>query len=116
MFYAYSLRIFDLSMADSLSNLILFILLFQLDFTFISLFLLILGNHTYDGKTNDWYWRTTTRELTTTRYRRSMGIYETFDFLIFEVLVGLSLSSRCFLGPSYPKLTPSLLLITRWLP
>ena len=116
MFYAYSLRIFDLCMANSLSNLILIILSFQLDFTFISLFLLILWNHPYDFKMNDWYWRTTTRGLPTTRYRRGMGIYKTFDFLIFEVLMGLSLSPCCLCCLSYPKPTPRLLLITRRFP
>ena len=116
MFYAYSLRIFDLSMTNSLSNLISVILSFRPDFTFVSLSLLILWNHTYDYKTNGWYWRTTTRKLPTTRYRRGMGIYKTFNFLILKVLEGLSLSSRCLLCPSYPKPTLSLLLITWWFP
>ena len=62
------------------------------------------------------YWRTTTRGLSTTRNRRRMGIYKTFDFLIFEVLVGFSFSSRCFLCPPNPKSTSSLFLITRRLP
>ena len=116
MFYAYSLRIFNLPMTNSLSNLISVILSFQLDFTFVSLFPLILWTHTYDGKTNDGYWRTTTRGLSTTRYRRGMGIYKTFDFFILEVLMGLGLSSSCLLCPSYPKPTPSLFLITRRFP
>ena len=116
MFYAYYIRIFNLPMTNSLSNLISFTLSFQLDFTFISLFLFILWIHTYDDKTTDWYWETTTRELTTTRNRRIMGIYKTFDFLIFEVLVGLRLGSRGLLGPPNPKSTSSLFLITWRLP
>ena len=66
----------------------------------------------YKDKTNNWYWRTTTGELSTMRYRRSMGIYKTFDFPILKVLVGIGLSSHHFLCPSDPKPTSSLLLIT----
>ena len=45
-----------------------------------------------------------------------MSIYKSFNFLILEVLVGLDLSSHCFLCPSNPKLTSSLLLITQRFP
>ena len=52
MFYAYPLMILTFPMANFLSNLILIILLFQLNFTFVSLFLLIFSDHMLKDKVN----------------------------------------------------------------
>ena len=62
------------------------------------------------------YWEDDYRRTIHNEGQEKNGYLQDLRFPYPRSLDGLSLSSRCLLCPSYPKLTSSLLLITWWFP
>ena len=113
MFYAYSLMILTFHMANFLPESILVILSVQPNFTLVFLVSpYSFGSHTQGQDKLLVLERMTTRRLSTMRYRRIVGIYKSFDFLIFEVLQGLGLSPCHLIHPPNSKSTSGHLPIT----